>query len=175
MYEYGKTTSEWKPEIDLSHLNELLGDSPRAAAIAGMAFIEDELRELLKARLVYDKALFTRIKILGVDNLIKWCFVLGLINRVDKNALEKLNSVRNDFAHLKESITFDSEKINKKCREMSEFFAQSLRDIKWPVILRPGAPSSKQFSTAINHYIMILRHMRKKCRRIRLGEAYISQ
>lgn len=98
----------------------------RADAIILHAYLDDLLKDVLKARLIKNNKLFNTY--LGEKGSLTFarrldlCYLLGLINVYTRRALRKINDIRNIFAHHKEVIDFHTEKVKKECMSLYTTF-----------------------------------------------------
>lgn len=98
---------------------ELEKESDRGCALLAAAFLENELAALLDYFLVetsesFKKQLFDFNGPLGTfSSRIKIAYALGLISRKTKDALDLIRKIRNRFAHLIDSLNFESKGIKE--------------------------------------------------------------
>lgn len=91
-----------------------LDKSARATAIIGHTFLHGSLQKVLRKRFVENKDLFKKIDGFSFQRCIDLCFLIGSISLKEKSELNKLNEIRNIFAH--ELVNdFVNEKITKIC------------------------------------------------------------
>jgi hypothetical protein len=107
----------WRLSKSLDH------ESDRACALMVAAYLEDELQRLLKAYFVDDpKAvgkLFDPMGPLGTFSAtITMAYALGLIGPNVRHDLDLIRRIRNDFAHLSESLTFETPSIRDRCKDL---------------------------------------------------------
>lgn len=105
--------------------SELEGQSDRAAAIVGVAWVEEELEAAIKSFLQKDEKawarLFSSSGPLGtLSSKIDLACLLGMATKVITSDLHILRQVRNDFAHsitTKDNLplSFNSQHIQDKC------------------------------------------------------------
>jgi len=146
-------------ELMKKYNEEFEGESPRATVIIGHAYSHEMLRELLKKRLVEDKDLFKKISKLGFVECMDLCYLTGLISKLEKDDLEKINFIRNRFAHKIFINNFENKEVSNKCNELHIIAAA--RGMAMPDIFPFNTPKEK-FTTAVSLYMFILN--------IRLGE-----
>lgn len=108
-----------------SLISEIEGQSDRAAAIVGAAWIEEELEAAIRSFLIDDKE--SMKKLLGKSSplssfsaKIDLACVLGMCSRVIAKDLHSIREIRNDFAHnilAKDNakLSFNSGHIKDKC------------------------------------------------------------
>lgn len=88
------------------------------------AFLDVELREMLGFFFVENKSIHKQFFGYGgpcgaFSSRIDTAYLLGLISKSDHQDLTAIRKIRNDFAHVHEPITFDSQAIRNRCRAMS--------------------------------------------------------
>lgn len=112
-----------KYEVD-SVLVELDGESPRAAAIVGAAWLDDLLLRLLTGFMVPGKK---TERLLGVEGhgpigsnsaRTRLAYSLGLIAESEMEDLLTIGKIRNLFAHRIHRSTFDNPKIRELCLKL---------------------------------------------------------
>ncbi|MES2753400.1 MAG: hypothetical protein V4659_01915 [Pseudomonadota bacterium] len=101
--------------------DELEESSDRAAAIVGAAFVEEELVQLIQASLVRpsDKAgLFYSDGALFRTFLgrIRAAYALGLIDDPERDDLDRIRDIRNQFAHSLKTLSFEHADLQATCR-----------------------------------------------------------
>lgn len=103
---------------------ELEKESDRGCALVSAAYLENELSILLKIFFIDQgkdttKVLFDFNGPVGTFSAkIKMANALGLLPTEIKTELERLRSIRNDFAHLQEHLTFESKSISSQINNM---------------------------------------------------------
>lgn len=88
------------------------------------AFLDVELKAMLEFFFVENKSIHKRFFGFGgpcgpFSSRIDTAYLLGLISKSGHQDLTIIRKIRNDFAHVHEPITFDSQKIRNRCRAMS--------------------------------------------------------
>ena len=91
-------------------IKEFKQESDRGAALIGAAFLETQLRELLRSFLIEDDSkvhdlLERQLQSFHARIEAAWC--LGLIEKEVYDELHRVKGVRNCFAHSLHSISFD--------------------------------------------------------------------
>lgn len=107
---------------------ELDGQSDRAAAIVGAAWIEEELEAAIRSFLIDDKESAKRLlgkssPISSFSAKIDLACLLGMCSRDIAKDLHAIREIRNDFAHnilTKDNsrLSFDSAHIKDKCMSL---------------------------------------------------------
>ncbi|OXG05069.1 mannitol repressor [Flavobacterium araucananum] len=103
-------------------------ETDRGCALMAASFLESELTDLLKEKLVGTKSelnkLFEFNGPLGTfSSKIKICHSLGFINKTTMNDLELIRKVRNEFGHDHNPIDFSTEAIKNRINNLrSNFF-----------------------------------------------------
>lgn len=106
-------------------ISEMDGQSDRAAAIVGAAWVEEELDAAIRSFIIDDKESVKRLlgksaPLSSFSAKIDMACVLGMCSRVIAKDLHTIREVRNDFAHnifTKDNtkLNFNSEHIKDKC------------------------------------------------------------
>ncbi|WP_298623093.1 MltR family transcriptional regulator [uncultured Zoogloea sp.] len=110
---------------------ELAKESDRGCALVAAAYIENELSALLKRFFVRQaatatEALFEFNGPVGTfSSKIRVSFALGLISKETQQALDLLRKIRNEFAHLHQPMTFESETVKNRITAMLPSTADS--------------------------------------------------
>jgi DNA-binding MltR family transcriptional regulator len=104
-------------------MKQLQEESDRGAALAGVAFLDELLARLFKAKMLDNKV--SRELLDGFGPLatfsarIKVGYCLGWIGRETFRELNLLREIRNQFAHAHEPVTFADETVAGRCRALS--------------------------------------------------------
>jgi mannitol operon repressor len=117
-----------------SFLREFQGESDRAAAVLGAAYIDRALEHILRRTLrggqnLHDALLGTERPLGSLSARIKIAFALGLIAEDSYNDLEIIRKIRNDFAHEAHGFTFQRADVASRCRQL-----------RLPLSLTKGSP-----------------------------------
>lgn len=119
--------------IDEMHLGEYLNfrlhldnESDRGCALMAAAFLDELLKDLLKAYLIDDsnsvQQLFSGTGALGTfSSRIELCYLLGLISASTKRDLTIIRKIRNDFAHVMDIIDFNHPPIASRCSSLHNY------------------------------------------------------
>lgn len=102
----------------------LTKETDRGCALMSAAFLDDQLKKLIGAFLVDDKKVSGKLfngysPLATFSSRIDMAYVLGLISKETRLNLTLLRKIRNDFAHIAEDISFDTENIANRCREFT--------------------------------------------------------
>lgn len=104
---------------------ELAGASDRAAAIVAAAFLDDILKELLTDFLVPAKSAAENKKLFGTQgplgsfsSKITMAHRLGLISEWERTAIDAIRDVRNDFAHVTEGVSFETQSVRDRVKNI---------------------------------------------------------
>jgi len=113
------TPSEADSELE-SLYRILVAESDLGAVLAGAAFLDEGLATLISAALVPGpdryKELFSGERPLGSFSAkIRMAFWLGLIGPETLADLDRIRTIRNDFAHSWKSCSFDDQSVKDKC------------------------------------------------------------
>ena len=128
-----KFTPPTKEELRTAR-NLLINERPRAAAVMAAAWVDDGLRALLRAYLGRESKLAEAVLAengpLGTfSTRIKISFLLGLIGEPFRRDLDAIRRVRNDFAHVRTRVSFETEWIRRLVTSL--LFGQMLEAL-WP-------------------------------------------
>lgn len=109
-------------QIEALHI-ELDGASDRAAAIVAGAFLDELLQNLLCAFFIKGtsstKKLFEGTGALATFSAkIEMSFRLGLISECEHRTLTTIRVIRNDFAHVAGDLSFASQSVQARCRNI---------------------------------------------------------
>lgn len=109
-------------QIEALH-KELDGASDRAAAIVAGAFLDELLQDLLCAFFIKgtssNKKLFEGTGVLATFSAkIEMSFRLGLISECEHRTLTTIRVIRNDFAHFVGELSFASQSVQARCRNI---------------------------------------------------------
>lgn len=101
----------------------LWNETDRGCALMAAAYLDEELKSLLQAKLVDDRKSVTKVfafngPLGSFSARIDMVFLLGLLPKSAKSDLHRLRSIRNQFAHEVEPITFEHENIAPICRAL---------------------------------------------------------
>ena len=97
--------------------------SDRGTALIAAAWVDDALSECLRASFRQEKE--TADKLLEPDrplgtfsSRIKLAYLLGIIISSLRSDLDLIKSIRNDFAHLRQSMRFSVQSITDRCNAL---------------------------------------------------------
>lgn len=104
-------------------LDEFQRESDRAAAVLSAAYLDAKLADLLKAAFAVDSK---GPELLDVNQPLgsfgprtTLAEAVGLITHEERQDLELVRRIRNDFAHELHGLSFNTEKIASRCREFA--------------------------------------------------------
>lgn len=111
----------WKSVFD-----ELGGESERACAIVGAAYLDDLLLKCLEGYLLenpdsYDELLNpdnSNAPLGSFGSKITMAYAIGLINQDDLKAFRKIKRIRNRFAHDLQ-LSFSADDISDHCKDLA--------------------------------------------------------
>lgn len=146
-------------EITAAYKNE----SDRAAALLAVAFLDDQLKQVLQTVLVDDakvqKRLFGVYGPLGTFSArADMAYALGYLSRSVYGDLEVIRRSRNNFAHAASVIDFSTAEIKQQCANLAcalWLFEDKSADV----------PSRDRFLMAVSHCVG----------EIRFGMAYVRR
>ena len=102
----------------------------RVLAIVALAYLDDMLRELLRARLVDDAAAvdqaFDRAPLGRAEARIQMAYLVGLIAADVRDSLLQVNTIRNRFAHYHEIDSFEEPGILEITRRIAPSIVEVL-------------------------------------------------
>lgn len=112
-----------KPDAFIAFRNELTQESDRGCALYAAAYLDKAISDLLSRSLVMNKEiekdLFTGTAPLSsFSSRINFAYYLGKLSPSMRRDLNLIRKIRNDFAHSAEHLTFESEKIANRCKEL---------------------------------------------------------
>jgi len=105
-------------------------ETDRGCALSVAAYLDSELGSLLRATLIDDSKV-TDALLSGRGGLsdfsarIDIAYLLGVISQTAHRDLHLIRKIRNDFAHVPGDITFDSQSIASRCRELRHVAAEA--------------------------------------------------
>jgi len=114
--------SELPPDLQEvgSILDQLKSESDRGAALIGAALIDDSLSYYIRSKLVDDDKAIKELMVGDVpcgtfSAKIKLAYCVGWIGHDLRTDLDRVRGVRNDFAHDRSGMTFDTQSIKDRC------------------------------------------------------------
>lgn len=104
-------------------LTEFQHETERAAAVLGAAYLDTLLEELLCASFVEaptdnDRLFAQEGPLASFSARIKLAYFLGLITKEEHDDLHQVREIRNRFAHKIHGLTFDTDEIRDRCRNL---------------------------------------------------------
>jgi DNA-binding MltR family transcriptional regulator len=115
--------SQVDPQRDLGRfLDEMQKESPRAAVILSAAFLDENLRSLLAGFLIDQRSATDGLLDVPLGSFsarITAAYCLGLISQHERDDLDLIRKVRNQFAHRLHNLTFDDAKIVAWCNSLN--------------------------------------------------------
>ena len=105
----------------------LTKESDRGCALFAAAFLDKALSDLLYLSLVTDKRIEKDLfegtaPLSSFSARIKLAFYLGKISKECRADLDTIRSIRNEFAHHAELVSFDSQSVADRCRNLQFSF-----------------------------------------------------
>jgi hypothetical protein len=102
---------------------ELQAEPDRGAAIVGAAFLDDALEAMLRAFLVdeqkvVDDLLRPEGDLGKFSTRIKVAYCLGLVAPDERHDMNLIGKIRNRFAHVHQTLSFDHSEIAGWCRSL---------------------------------------------------------
>jgi len=141
-------------------IEEIEKESERGMAIICHAYIDDLLKEILKKRLIEDKAFLKSLeKFISFTRLLTLCYITGIITKEEKEEIELLTKIRNKFAHNRKANSFRIDKIPDICNEL-----------RIPRSLAGVSKSREKYIHTAAYYIQILNLKLKYTKKVRLVE-----
>jgi DNA-binding MltR family transcriptional regulator len=101
----------------------LTPETDRGCALMAAAFLDETLKELLKANLVNDTKLAHKVfdasgPLGSFSSRIDMAYLLGLIPKNALRDLHVLRKIRNDFAHVSDNLSFETPNISDRCSDL---------------------------------------------------------
>jgi DNA-binding MltR family transcriptional regulator len=106
-------------------LEEFQGESDRACAVLGPAFLDEQLRALLEAFLVNDPGRVPDLfegaagPLASFSARIGMSYALGFLAPSEMRDVDLIRKIRNDFAHELHGVSFQSSSVASRCRELT--------------------------------------------------------
>ncbi|WP_433752291.1 hypothetical protein [Paenibacillus amylolyticus] len=102
---------------------ELSKESDRGCVLLAASYLDNCLKDLLEANCIDDKDGFNDLcngtsPLASFSGKIELCYLLGLISPDAKRYLHLIRKIRNDFAHSMEIISFSTERVANRCRNL---------------------------------------------------------
>ena len=97
--------------------------SDRGSALIAVAWVDDALKECLKAffhhdRKIADTLLQPEGPLGSFSSRIKTAYLLGIITASLYSDLETMRKIRNDFAHVRQAVRFNNQSIKDRCKAL---------------------------------------------------------
>lgn len=101
-------------------LEEFQGESDRATAILGAAFLDEHLRSLLEEFLIDDSESKNLLEsaLRGVTVRARTAFCLGFLNPIEYRDIGRIIWIRNRFAHQLHGLSFADVDITAQCEAL---------------------------------------------------------
>lgn len=104
-------------------ISQLMKESDRGAVLVGVAYLDDLLIRLFKARMRLTENLGEDLfessgPLSTLSSRIKVAYSLGWIGPETFRDLNLLRKIRNDFAHLHKPMTFEDQSVQSRCRKL---------------------------------------------------------
>ena len=104
-------------------LRSLEHESDRGCAIAMVSYVETQLGNLLKSRLVQNRKLIKELfdgkgALATFSSRIDMAFLLALVGDDIRKDLHLLRKIRNDFAHSPTPLVFENQKTRDRCLDL---------------------------------------------------------
>lgn len=125
------TTKLQKKKLHLPHFDRvvefresLTPETDRGCGVAAPAFIDEELKVLLKSALadegkLVELAFSHNGPLASFSARIDFGLLMGLLSRATWHDLHIIRKIRNDFAHSAKPLLFDDDAIRSRCSELS--------------------------------------------------------
>lgn len=144
-------------------LEEFQGESDRATAILGAAFLDEQLRFLLEAFLVEDPESKNLLEgaLRGLTVRARAAFSLGFLNPLEYLDVGGIISIRNRFAHRLHGLSFEDPEITAQCDALE--LPPKIIPSNWQVTSRDKyVVSTQQIATWIALRRLAIRSDRRK-------------
>lgn len=114
-------------------LAEFQKESDRGAALVGAALLDARLERILRAHFVEGKSAKELLEggnapLASFSARIKCCHALGLITSHEKNDIDLIRAIRNEFAHQEHGLSFEGTKIKSLCSSLISRRPKSLQE-----------------------------------------------
>lgn len=98
-------------------------ESDRGCALMATAYLDEQLEQLIRAKLIDDTKVVNGIfegqgALTTFSSRIDIAYLLGLIPKNAQRDLHLVRKIRNEFAHLSENVTFEKPEIASRCKEL---------------------------------------------------------
>lgn len=108
-------------------------ESDRGCALFAAAYLDSALSDLLSRSFVNSRSIANDLfegnaPLSAFSSRIKMAFYLGVISEECRTDLDTIRKIRNDFAHEAGLISFDSQSIADRCRNLG--FSYHSRDAR---------------------------------------------
>lgn len=136
-------------------LDKLKMESDRGMVLISTGYLEEQLKSILLSYLIEDKAVTEFVDGRGAAPLGTFsarttaCFALGLVSSHERDDLDILRKVRNDFAHSIHT-TFQTQSVVDRCKKL-HFKAQDYTKADGIEVI---VDASGQFLTAASALIL---------------------
>jgi len=102
---------------------ELTEQTDRGAALVAAAYLDDALKEMLQKyfageQRTVDGAFKGNGLVASFSNRIALAYFLGLLTETERRDMNLIRRIRNDFAHVHESISFNEPPSSQRCLEL---------------------------------------------------------
>lgn len=135
---------------------ELSGESERACAIVGVAYLDDLLGQVLENYLLENTSAYHDL--INPENInaplssfgarITAAYGTGLLSEVDLEVMRILKKIRNLFAH-NIKLSFRDDKVISRCNRLEELLNSSFEDMRYT----SDAPGPREiFQSSIAYY-----------------------
>jgi len=154
-------------------LKEFQGESDRAAAIVGAAFLDEQLRFLLEEFLVDDTESKDLLEgtLRGVTVRRRAAFCLGFLSALEFRDIGRIVGIRNRFAHQLHGLSFADSDIAAQCDALE--LPPKILPSDWRVTSRDKyVISTQQIATWLALRRLGIRSDRRK---VQSGPAYPGQ
>lgn len=143
--------------LDKAIYDALLSESDRGAVLLGAALIEESLKKLLRQFMIEDSDIENHLSNQSASTLNKLAYGLGLTSKQELEDIDKIQKVRNQFAHELLRVKFENDDIKDFCSKLTtpdDFMTNAIE----------LAPRSR-FTVAVVALSVILEQRREEARR----------
>jgi DNA-binding MltR family transcriptional regulator len=118
------------PDDVFLHLDDVIAvraslseETDRGCAMMAAAYLDDQLKLLLRQIMVEDEAVIDELlrasgPLAAFSARINLCFALGLLPPMARRDLHLIRKIRNDFGHTAKPQTFEDAAISARCKEL---------------------------------------------------------
>ncbi|MDG4894652.1 hypothetical protein P9272_13825 [Mesorhizobium sp. WSM4976] len=120
-------------EDDKAILQEIEAQTDRASALIAVAYLEQRLLAAIKSRTNRDDDLEGRLykgsgALAAFSTKIDLAYLLGVIDQSARKTFHQIRDIRNDFAHDSKPLSFTTQSIHDRCKNLRFSVKFSMRN-----------------------------------------------